>query len=417
MKKKIILMILLFTFVSISSYTFSKNECTWCTNWSCCSRCNTQECRNWNNRVNRCSGSIDSSAINWSTINYLTEQDGHCCFESIESPYNCNNWGIIPRMQGECPDIANQINSDNVHNILKKNWYCCFDGWNINSDYSCTLLDSVYEKKTQCPAIANEINWDTINYVTVEDWYCCFSWWWVSHGDLTCWVQRAKSQCPNIASQITLGNNFYLDTDSCCFSLEEAWEDDCSFLWSNYVQEWDCCIMWEWCANPPQNWECESWYKLENACCVPLSCEEENSGAKATCDARRNSWEAVKRDSSKCKCVCDPSMWCCWVKLNTVVPFIWDCIEMTNGNDTTQWVNQLNAFPYLMKWITKILITAIMIFSIIIVIAAWFLMSTSVASEGNYKKWVELLKNVLICLILLWCSWLILKLVNPNFFG
>ena len=126
-------------------------------------------------------------------------------------------------------------------------------------------------------------------------------------------------------------------------------------------------------------------------------------------------WE--DRVEEKCKCVCNPERWCCGVKLNTVVPFIGDCIEMTNWNDTTQWVNQLNAFPYLMKWLTKILITAIMIFSIIIVIVAWFLMSTSVANEWNYKKGTELLKKVIICLILLWCSWLILKLINPNFFG
>jgi hypothetical protein len=105
------------------------------------------------------------------------------------------------------------------------------------------------------------------------------------------------------------------------------------------------------------------------------------------------------------------------------LPFIGDCIEMTTSNniagerDGSISINQLNAFPYLIQWIAKILVTLIMIFSIIIVIVAWLMMTTSVASESNYKKWLDMLQKVLVALILLGTSWLILKLINPNFFG
>jgi hypothetical protein len=80
-------------------------------------------------------------------------------------------------------------------------------------------------------------------------------------------------------------------------------------------------------------------------------------------------------------------------------------------------VNQLNAFPFLMMWLTKILVTVILIFSFLIIIAAWLMMTTWVYSEQNYKKWMERIQKVIVWLILLWASWLILRLINPSFFG
>jgi hypothetical protein len=111
------------------------------------------------------------------------------------------------------------------------------------------------------------------------------------------------------------------------------------------------------------------------------------------------------------------------VQLNVPLPFIGDCIELTTSNSTegardgSISINQLNAFPVLIKWISKIIVTLIMIFSVIVVIFAWVMMTTSVANEGNYKTWLDMLKKVIIALILLWTSWLILKLINPTFFG
>ena len=116
---------------------------------------------------------------------------------------------------------------------------------------------------------------------------------------------------------------------------------------------------------------------------------------------------------------CDPESECCGIQLNTVVPFIWDCIEMnpsSNGWDTTG-VTSVTAFPILIQWLMKILMSAIMVFSFLMVIVAWLLMTTWAFSGWNFKKWINILKNVIVSLILLWCSWLILSLINPSFFG
>jgi uncharacterized membrane protein YcjF (UPF0283 family) len=106
-----------------------------------------------------------------------------------------------------------------------------------------------------------------------------------------------------------------------------------------------------------------------------------------------------------------------------VVPFIWDCIEMTTQNSTewnnwdTSYINQLNAFPFLMMGLSKILVTVILIFSFLVVIAAGLMMVTWVYEEWNYSKWLGRIKKVVVALILLWSSGLILKLINPTFFG
>ena len=130
-----------------------------------------------------------------------------------------------------------------------------------------------------------------------------------------------------------------------------------------------------------------------------------------------NTWEIP--DTGSCKCVCDPNIKCCGVQLNTVVPFIWDCIELdadSSRGDTTS-VNSMTAFPILMQWLMKILMSVIMVFSFIMVIVAWLLMTTwAFWKSSGFDKWKTILKNVIISLILLWCSWLILSLINPSFF-
>lgn len=184
-----------------------------------------------------------------------------------------------------------------------------------------------------------------------------------------------------------------------------------------------------WCALPQiiTWWKCQcpNWAVLNNwACCTTASPEvcscawwKKWNGNACVCP----DW---KKENQEWKCVCNSSQWCCGIKLNTVVPFIWDCIEMTSQNNTSSsnnpnssTVNQLNAFPFLMMGLSKILVTVILIFSFLIIIAAWFMMTTWVYSDGNYKKWIEMIEKVVIALILLWSSWLILRLINPSFFG
>ena len=180
---------------------------------------------------------------------------------------------------------------------------------------------------------------------------------------------------------------------------------------SHELEDGKCCKPKPICDHPIENWSCDSWYHPndDNTCCVvdcwtPQECT--------------NDWEIWSSES--CKCVCDPNEKCCGIQLNTVVPFIWDCIEM--NTDSSRWdttsVTSVTAFPVLMQWLMKILMSAIMIFSFLLVIIAWLMMTTAgFWWSGGFTKWKTILKNVIISLILLWSSWLILSLINPNFFG
>jgi hypothetical protein len=128
------------------------------------------------------------------------------------------------------------------------------------------------------------------------------------------------------------------------------------------------------------------------------------------------SWTIANADNTKC--ICDSTQKCCGIQLNTVVPFIWDCIEMSNeesaGNTTR--VNALNAFPILMWSLSKMLVTAILIFSFVMIVIWWVLIISWWINESNFKKWKEMIWKVIIWLALLWASWIILRLINPNFF-
>lgn len=111
---------------------------------------------------------------------------------------------------------------------------------------------------------------------------------------------------------------------------------------------------------------------------------------------------------------------CNWIKLNTTVPFIGNCIEVNSStdNDTTTSVTQLTAFPRLMSWLSKIVMTAIFVFSFLMVIASGVMMVvwSMKWATANYDKWVSLLTKVITSLIMLGCVWLILKVLNPSFF-
>lgn len=102
---------------------------------------------------------------------------------------------------------------------------------------------------------------------------------------------------------------------------------------------------------------------------------------------------------------------CCGVKLNTDVPFVGRCITL-NSQDSTSEITEQNAFPTLVAWLTKLLMTVILIVCFLVLIVAWVLWTT-----WDAKKWKDLIKWVAIALALLWASWVILRLVNPNFFG
>ena len=98
---------------------------------------------------------------------------------------------------------------------------------------------------------------------------------------------------------------------------------------------------------------------------------------------------------------------CNWIKLNTNFPIIWNCIETKGATE-----NPTNAFPYMIWALTKIIMSLILVVCFILVIVAWIMRAADKPKEGK-----ELLKKVAITILLLWFSWVILRLINPNFFS
>ena len=102
-------------------------------------------------------------------------------------------------------------------------------------------------------------------------------------------------------------------------------------------------------------------------------------------------------DASKSKCN--------WIKLNTNFPIIWNCIS-TSGTKPTE------AFPYMIWALTKIVVSLVLVACFILIIYAGILWASDKPKEA--KDW---LKRVAITILLLWFSWVILKIINPNFFN
>ena len=123
--------------------------------------------------------------------------------------------------------------------------------------------------------------------------------------------------------------------------------------------------------------------------------------------------------------VCKPcsDKWvCCGIELNTDVPFIGNCIEFGKkwepakamGNETT--VSQEEAFPKLMWWLMKILITIIILAGFVWILAWGVMISASGWSDESAGKGKKLIGRVIIAIAILGASGVILRLINPNFF-
>ena len=97
---------------------------------------------------------------------------------------------------------------------------------------------------------------------------------------------------------------------------------------------------------------------------------------------------------------------CNGIKLNTNFPIIWNCISTGGGTDAR------NAFPTMIWALTKIAMALVFIVCFILVIVAWIMRAWNKPKEAK-----DLIKKVAITVLLLWFSWVILRLINPNFFG
>ncbi len=205
-------------------------------------------------------------------------------------------------------------------------------------------------------------------------------------------------------------------------SLNMEWSDAVSVWWgsstsNSWWDEWDTENA-EW----DKDWTTE-WWNTEGEKENTETAAKENTTNGTTWNiqntASGTTWDTTWNTTQEEKRECTDD--CCGIKLNTTVPFIGNCIEFNEtgvNEDGTTVVNQINAFPRLMWWLSKILMTAIFVFSFIMVIAAGVMMTTWAIKwvEWNYTKWVEILTKVITSLILLGMMGLILNTINPNFF-
>ena len=104
---------------------------------------------------------------------------------------------------------------------------------------------------------------------------------------------------------------------------------------------------------------------------------------------------------------------CKGVKLNTNLPFLWKCIGVSNSGS----VNQLNAFPIMIKGLMKIIISIVLVTSFLLIVAGGVMMASWGYRATNFSDGKAMITTVAQALAMLGASGVILKLINPNFFN
>lgn len=116
--------------------------------------------------------------------------------------------------------------------------------------------------------------------------------------------------------------------------------------------------------------------------------------------------------------------YCEWgIKLNTNFPFIGNCIKLTNNadgevqtqesiNGTTLTIPEGTIFQALLTAMSKIVMSLVLVWSLVTLIYAWF---TAIQWDRNTARWY--IKIVIWVIALLGTASVILKAINPNFFG
>lgn len=160
-------------------------------------------------------------------------------------------------------------------------------------------------------------------------------------------------------------------------------------------------------TNPQDNWWWGCWEVSEWQYCCDGVVTNKPCDSGCDCSGITDSeaqYKCMQQCSEKGKKEC-PN-WCCWIKLNTNFPFIGNCIwDSSNENET-------NAFPTMVWAITKIVMSLILVVCFILIIYAGILWASNKPTDA--KKW---LTRVAVTILLLWFSWAILRLINPNFFS
>jgi len=293
-----------------------------------------------------------------------------------------------------CPDIENIWHFDVglFETMLIDNTKCCMIdkkkctwarravvGDNCEFSLSDNDLVDVVVKFPFCPEIDDGM--DCVKYIDRSD---------CSNSDDFFWIDTPPTLENDLASVLS---------DKYCAVCP---------TWSSSDWSLDCKI--DDCTDDDED-KCTAVAKIVSRCAVtpwtwePFFCKEDEVRYHGKC-------EKCSSQTAKDRCLCG-------IKLNTVVPFIGDCIlydKLSNDPNTTV-VTATTAFPKLMWGLSKIMMSAILVFSFVLVIVWGVMMTTSGDSDANFSSGKDMIMKVIVGLALLWASGVILKLINPNFFG
>ena len=134
-------------------------------------------------------------------------------------------------------------------------------------------------------------------------------------------------------------------------------------------------------------------------------CPQEDINCRKECQYESEEYEKSNTPDNTTEKKCNG------IKLNTNFPIIWNCISTGGGTDAR------NAFPTMIWALTKIAMALIFIICFIMIIVAWIMWAWAGEDASQAKKAKDWIFRVAVTVLLLWFSWVILRLINPNFFG
>ena len=227
-------------------------------------------------------------------------------------------------------------------------------------------------------------------------------------------AQNCKSQTPN--STIHGSHRYTCQNHSDLVSNKNLCESGFHNTWPLFTcTAWLVCHICEKDAEttppaslPPSNAiSSNEW----DSCSPPIN-GKQNSFGTCSCPTGTKRIHTIAGQDSCVSCK-DPGV-CCGIELNTDIPFIGKCIEYTSANRSTDEMNvtESTAFPILMGSLMKILITVILIVSFILIIVGGILIATDNPSWGK-----KMIMKVVVGIAILWVIGVVLRLINPNFFG
>lgn len=335
--------------------------------------------------------------------------------DNTNSNRNGNKAHIVITYNEDDPDMVDHREFTSILDIITVVWnWLSIDENSVDISQASNMILSFDVNVTDATDLIT---------VNVDGWLIVFTWnvfsnWWSQSFPRSNSCQYPPATWNDCSRYFNWKSIYDAETDCCIetWSCQNEKNPDWSCTSPLVIDSaGECCIT---CQHPADgSWNCQEWFTKQWDCCFDDNmCWDSWYNAGWQCiDC---TWDTMPNPKHT-RCICNPNLKCCWVQLNTVVPFIWDCIEMNteSNRDNTTNVNSVTAFPILMQWLMKILMSVIMIFSFLMIIVAWLMIVSWAFGWNWFTTGKKIIKNVIISLILLWCSWLILSLINPSFFG